>query len=74
MCVAGVLLFTPKAVSEWLNPSVLRLGGAVLGMGLTLTGVYTQFKAGIPYWLPCVNTVLAGVVIWTESGRGRGLV
>lgn len=60
MCAAGTLLCAPQT----------RLAGGALAICLTLAGVYTQYRMGIPWWLPAVNTVLAGLVIWGEVGRG----
>lgn len=57
MCAAGALLCARRT----------RLAGALLSISLTLAGVYTQYKMRIPYWLPSVNTVLSGIIIWDES-------
>lgn len=59
MCVAGALLSSSSTRTR------VRGGGLVIS--LTLAGVYTQFRMGIPYWLPAVNTVLAAVIL-----RGEG--
>ena len=56
MCSAGALL-------SWQG---MRLAGGLLSTALTLAGVYSQFRMDIPYWLPAVNTVLAGIVIWEQ--------
>ena len=56
MCTAGALLCLRRT----------RLAGALLAISLTLAGVYTQKRMGIPYWLPSVNTVIAGSLIWGE--------
>lgn len=63
MCLAGVMLCLDV---EGLR---LRLAGAVLAVSLTLAGVWTQVRMGIPWWLPGVNSVVAGVVIWGELAR-----
>lgn len=60
MCAAGALLSSPSQIT--------RMGGAGLAIALTLAGVYTQFRMGILYWLPAVNTVLAATIIWNDAG------
>lgn len=57
MVTAGVLLTSART----------RLPGGVLSISLTLAGVYSQYRMGIPYWLPSVNTVLAAIVIYNET-------
>ena len=57
MCAAGVLMSSPRT----------RLMGTRLAISLTLAGVYTQYRMGIPYWLPAVNTVLAAVILREEG-------
>ena len=57
MVAAGTLLMFRRT----------RLLGALLGIALTLAGVYSQYRMGIPYWLPSVNTVLAAIIIVNES-------
>ena len=42
----------------------MRLGGASLSMSLSLMGVYAQYRMGVPFWLPVVNSVFAGMIIW----------
>lgn len=56
MCLAGALLCERRT----------RLAGGLLSIWLTLAGVYTQWRMRIAYWLPAVNTVLAGLIIWDE--------
>ena len=53
MCAAGVLMSSSRT----------RLIGTMLAISLTLAGVYTQYRMGIPYWLPAVNTVLAAIIL-----------
>lgn len=57
MCLAGVLLCYPRR----------RLEGGLLSISLTLAGVYTQLRMGIPYWLPATNTMLAGMIVAKEG-------
>lgn len=59
MCTAAVLLYLPG----W------TLAGGLLSISLTLAGVYTQYRMGIPYWLPAVNTVFSSVAIWQAIAR-----
>lgn len=59
MCLAGGLLCWGRT----------RLAGGVLAICLTIAGVYSQWRMGIAYWLPGVNTVLAGCVIVDEVTR-----
>ena len=54
MCVAGALLCANST----------RLAGGLLSISLTLAGVYSQSRMGVPYWLSAVNTVLAAIIIW----------
>lgn len=58
MCLAGVLLSSPQS----------RVTGGRLAISLTLAGVYTHYRMGIPYWLPAVNTVLAAIILRNEGG------
>lgn len=58
MVMAGILLTLPV--------STCSLVGGVLSITLTLAGVYSQLRMGIPYWLPSINTVLAAIVIYDE--------
>lgn len=57
MCLAGGLLCT----------SSTRLLGASLSMSLSLAGIYSQYRMGIPYWVPCIHTALAGFVIYEKT-------
>ena len=57
MCLAGALLCTKTT----------RLMGALLSVSLSLAGVYSFHRMGIPYWLPSVNTVLAIMIIFGEE-------
>ena len=59
MCAAAALLCSQQT----------RLVGGVLSLSLTLMGVYSQWRMQTPYWLPSVNSVLAGTVIWGEVVR-----
>ena len=45
--------------------------GAALGGLLAMAGVWAQSRMGIPFWLPCVNTALAGLIV---SSAGELLV
>ena len=56
MCLASILVALP----------VTRVGGSLLSGSISIIGWYSQAKMGVPYWLPIVNTGLAGV-IWTTS-------
>lgn len=53
MILAGALLLGQST----------RVIGSVLSGSLSLAGVYSQNKMGIPYWLPCVNAVLAAIIL-----------
>lgn len=44
----------------------IQLVCALLGTGLAIMGAYAQRAMGVPYWLPCVNTVL-GIAIACAS-------
>jgi hypothetical protein len=57
MCAAGALMSSPRT----------RLMGTRLAISLTLAGVYTHYRMGIPYWLPAVNTVLAAIILRAEE-------
>lgn len=59
MCLAGGLLCVPST----------NLPGATLSMSLSLAGIYSQYRMGISYWVPCVNTTLAALIIY---GRTKG--
>jgi len=62
MVLEGVLLALP----------LTRGGNFTLALGcfLTSAAVWSQSRARLPYWLPCVNFALAWVVWWMEkTGR-----
>ncbi len=63
MCLAGSML---------LMRSTRRVGSLLSG-SLSVAGIYSQSKMRIPYWLPCLNTVLA-VVIFLGSGELMSLL
>lgn len=58
MCLAGALLLS----------GITRRVGSLLSASLSLAGVYSQSKMGIPFWLPIVNSVLAAI-IFVGSGK-----
>lgn len=56
MCAAGGLLCFPST----------RIQGAVLSTSLSLMGVYSQFRMGIPFWLPSINAVLGSFIAYAN--------
>ena len=52
MCVASFGVALPAT----------RVAGSSLSGCLSLMGIWSQYKMGVPYWLPVVNTVLAIVI------------
>ena len=56
MCLASGLVAVPST----------RVYGAPLSASLSVIGWVAQARMGMPYWLPVVNTVLAGVT-WLIS-------
>ena len=59
MVLAGVLTANPKTRGD--------LKTMLLTLFLTGCGVYSQAKCGMMYWLPVVNSGLAGAVWWIEN-------
>jgi len=56
MCLAGGLLCF----------SHTRFQGALLSMSLSIAGIYSQYRMGISYLVPCINTVLGAVSAWAS--------
>lgn len=56
MCTAGGLLCFPAT----------RMQGALLSSSLSLMGIYSQARMGVPYWLPCINTVLGSFIAYSN--------
>lgn len=56
----------------WAYP-VTRSSSATLGLSLFWTGAgaYSQWKAGMPFWLPIVNFILSFVVRSVENRTRR---
>lgn len=59
MCIAGGVLCT----------ATTRTFGASLSMSLSIAGWYSQARMCVPYLLPIINTVLAGLII-THHNQG----
>ena len=57
MCMAGVLVALPMT----------RQLGVAVSASISIVGWYSQARAGLPYWLPIVNTVLAGTVWYVSA-------
>ena len=53
MCLAGALILL----------SSTRTAGSLLSGSLSVAGIYSFSRMGLPYWLPVVNTVLAGMIL-----------
>ena len=66
--VIGALMVSAGVLLLW---SKTRVFGAGLGGLVAMAGVWAQSRMGVPFWLPCVNTVLAGLIV---SGLGELLV
>ena len=56
MCLASILVAIPYT----------RASGALVSGSISVIGWYSQAMLGVPYWLPIVNTVMAGM-IWAVS-------
>lgn len=61
---SGALLLLPYGYGS------LRAIGKALALALPIMGVYSQYRMGVPYWLPIVNTILASIIIYGESAAG----
>lgn len=48
----------------------LRIVGKVLALALPLMGIYSQYRMGVKFWLPVINTILASIIIYGESKVG----
>ena len=59
MVLAGILTANPKTRGD--------LRTMLLTLFLTGCGVYSQVKCGMMYWLPVVNSGLAGAIWWIEN-------
>lgn len=46
-----------------------RLQGALLSMSLSVAGIYSQYKMGVAYWVPRLNTALAALIIYSDVGK-----
>jgi hypothetical protein len=68
-----------KIHSRWVGSWMIITGllwaststrGSLMTLGLSLfwtsAGAYSQWKAGMPFWLPCVNFVLS-LVVWSTA-------
>ncbi|KAK4626346.1 hypothetical protein CLAFUW4_04575 [Fulvia fulva] len=59
MCLTGALLAWPKTRGTF--------APLALNTFLTGAGIYSQRQMRIPFWLPCVNMILGGLVWWIEN-------
>jgi hypothetical protein len=59
MVLAGVLTANPKTRGD--------VRTMLLTLFLTGSGVYSQVRCGMMYWLPVLNSGLAGLIWWIEN-------
>ena len=77
MLVSGILMGIPRSklggfilmIPSQQVAEIARIGGAALGTALAVMGVYSQRRMGVPYWLPCINTVLGSLTLLGEWSR-----
>ncbi|KAF2726278.1 hypothetical protein K431DRAFT_280310 [Polychaeton citri CBS 116435] len=62
----GVLLLTAGLLMVAPSKGGVRAAGVGLGGVLSLMFLHVQRSIGVPYWLPVLNSALAGLVLYSE--------